>query len=119
MPITEAMSSMESLMGNVVYSKAVQQISKDVVSGHQLSVSMNNTKLFPNMVIQMISVGEAAGALADMLTKIADYYEEEVSNIVDNLSNLLEPLIMVILGVIIGSLVIAMYLPIFKLGSLV
>lgn len=118
MPITEAMRAMADIMGNAVYSKAVLQICNDITSGHQLNVSMTSTKLFPNMVIQMISVGEASGSLSDMLHKVADYYEEEVNYAVDNLSSLLEPLIMLILGVIIGSLVIAMYLPIFQLGSL-
>jgi type IV pilus assembly protein PilC len=118
-PIIEAMQLMENVMGNVVYSKAVIQICKDVASGNQLYVSMSNTKLFPNMVVQMISIGETSGALAEMLNKVADYYEEEVSSIVDNLSSLLEPLIMVVLGGIIGTFVVAMYLPIFKLGSIV
>jgi type IV pilus assembly protein PilC len=118
MPITDAMRSMAEIMGNVVYSKAILQICNDITSGHQLNTSMSTSKLFPNMVIQMISVGEASGSLSDMLHKVADYYEEEVNYAVDNLSSLLEPLIMLILGVIIGSLVIAMYLPIFQLGSL-
>lgn len=118
-PIIEAMQLMENIMGNLVYSKAVMQICKDVASGNQLYVSMNNTKLFPNMVVQMISIGETSGALAEMLNKVADYYEEEVNGIVDNLSSLLEPLIMVLLGGIIGTFVVAMYLPIFKLGSIV
>ncbi len=118
-PIIEAMQLMENVMGNLVYSKAVMQICKDVASGNQLYVSMNNTKLFPNMVVQMISIGETSGALAEMLNKVADYYEEEVNGIVDNLSSLLEPLIMVLLGGIIGTFVVAMYLPIFKLGSIV
>jgi type IV pilus assembly protein PilC len=118
MPITEAMRSMVDIMGNRVYSRAVAQICTDVTSGHQLNVSMTSSGLFPHMVIQMISVGEASGSLSPMLHKVADYYEEEVNYAVDNLSSLLEPLIMLLLGVIIGSLVIAMYLPIFKLGSL-
>jgi len=118
MPITEAMHSMVSIMGNMIYSEAILKICDDISSGHQLSASMGATKLFPNMVIQMIAVGEASGTLGEMLNKVAEYYEEEVNNIVDNLSSLLEPLIMVVLGVVIGSLIIAMYLPIFKLGSL-
>ncbi len=118
-PIIEAMKLMENIMGNLLYSKAVIQICKDVASGNQLYVSMNNTKLFPNMVVQMISIGETSGALAEMLNKVADYYEEEVNGIVDNLSSLLEPLIMVVLGGIIGTFVVAMYLAIFKLGSIV
>jgi type IV pilus assembly protein PilC len=119
MPITDALKSMANIMGNSIYCDAMNQIRENVISGHALNVSMSATKLFPNMVIQMISVGEASGALGQMLNKIADYYEEEVANIVDNLSSLLEPLIMLILGVLIGGLVIAMYLPIFKLGTLV
>ena len=118
MPITEALRSMTGIMGNKIYSEAIKKIADDVTSGHQLNVSMSASGLFPNMVIQMISVGEVSGNLGEMLQKIAEYYEEEVNNIVDNLSSLLEPLIMLVLGVVVGGLVIAMYLPIFKLGSL-
>jgi len=118
MPIIEAMRSMADVMGNKLYSNAVLVICDEVVSGNQLNTAMSGTKLFPNMVIQMISVGEASGALSDMLKKIADYYEDEVNGLVDNLSSLLEPLIMAVLGVVIGSFIIAMYLPIFKMGSL-
>lgn len=118
MPITEAMRSMAPVMGNRVYTKAVLHICDEVVSGNQLSNSMRSTNLFPNMAIQMIAVGEAAGTLSTMLAKVADYYEEEVNAIVDNLSSLLEPLIMLVLGIVVGSFVVAMYLPIFKLGSL-
>ncbi|HVY53391.1 MAG TPA: type II secretion system F family protein [Gammaproteobacteria bacterium] len=118
-PIIEAMKLLENIMGSHVYSKAVVQICKDVASGNQLYVSMNHTKLFPSMVVQMISIGETSGSLAEMLNKVADYYEEEVNAIVDNLSSLLEPLIMVLLGGVIGTFVVAMYLPIFKLGSIV
>jgi type IV pilus assembly protein PilC len=118
MPIVESMRSMSNIMGNRVYIKAIEQICNDVTSGRQLSASMNATKLFPNMVIQMIAVGEASGSLAEMLNKVADYYEDEVSSIVDNLSNLLEPIIMAVLGVIIGGFVVAMYLPIFRMGSI-
>lgn len=118
MPIVESMRSMSLIMGNRIYSKAVLDICNEVVNGKQLSVAMENTKLFPNMAIQMISVGEASGSLSEMLNKVADYYEEEVNAIVDNLSSLLEPVIMVVLGVIVGTFVVAMYLPIFKIGSL-
>lgn len=118
MPIVESMKSMAPVMGNSIYVKAVLKMCDDVNSGHTLSSSMAATKLFPTMVVQMISVGEASGRLSDMLNKVADYYEEEVNSIVDNLSTLLEPLIMAILGVIVGTFVVAMYLPIFKLGSL-
>jgi type IV pilus assembly protein PilC len=119
MPIIESMKSMSGIMGNVIYGEAISKIADDIASGHQLSAAMSATNLFPTLVIQMISVGEASGTLGDMLTRVAEYYEEEVNNIVDNLSSLLEPLIMAVLGVIIGSLIIAMYLPIFKLGSIV
>ncbi len=118
MPIVESMKAMAPVMGNSVYSKGIMQISDEVASGHPLAASMVSTKLFPTMATQMIGVGEASGALSDMLHKVADYYEEEVNTIVDNLSNLLEPLIMIVLGVVIGGFVIAMYLPIFKMGSL-
>lgn len=118
MPIVESMKSMALIMGNRIYSKAVLDICNDVVNGKQLSVAIESTGLFPNMAVQMIAVGEASGALSDMLNKVADYYEEEVNVIVDNLSSLLEPIIMVVLGVIVGTFVVAMYLPIFKIGSL-
>jgi type IV pilus assembly protein PilC len=118
MPIVEGMKSVVDILGNSLYIRAVQQVSNEVMSGNQLYVSMGATKLFPNMVIQMISIGETSGSLAEMLNKVADYYEEDVNSVVDNLSSLLEPLIMAVLGVIIGSFVIAMYLPIFKIGSL-
>jgi len=93
-------------------------MSEDINAGHTLSATMVSTKLFPNMVVQMIAVGEVSGRLSDMLNKVADYYEEEVNTIVDNLSSLLEPMIMVVLGVIVGCFMVAMYLPIFRLGSL-
>lgn len=118
MPIVESMTSMAAVMGNRAYSKAILQICDDIVSGNQLSASMRATNMFPNMAIQMIAVGEASGTLSTMLNKVADYYEEEVNATVDNLSSLLEPVIMLVLGVIVGGFVIAMYLPIFKLGSL-
>lgn len=118
MPITDALKSMQDIVGNRIYGDAIQKVYSDVVNGNQLSVSMAKTNLFPNMAIQMISVGEASGSLGAMLNRIADYYEDDVNNIVDNLSSLLEPLIMAVLGVIIGGFVIAMYLPIFKLGGL-
>lgn len=118
MPIVESMKAMAMIMGNKIYKKAILDICNDVVNGKQLSYAMESTKLFPNMAIQMISVGEASGSLAEMLNKVADYYEEEVNSIVDNLSSLLEPVIMVVLGVIVGGFVVAMYLPIFKIGSL-
>ena len=118
MPIVDSMKAMSLVMGNRIYSKAVLDVCNDVVNGKQLSDSMEATQLFPNMAIQMIAVGEASGSLAQMLNKVADYYEEEVNNIVENLSSLLEPVIMVVLGLIVGTFVVAMYLPIFKIGSL-
>lgn len=118
MPIVESMKSMAPIMGNSVYEDAILKMCDDINSGHTLSSSMISTKLFPNMVIQMISVGEASGRLSDMLNKVADFYEDEVNNIVDNLSSLLEPLIMIVLGVVVGGFIVAMYLPIFRIGSL-
>lgn len=118
LPIVEAMKSIAPIMENSIYKKAIMQVCDDVASGSSLTASMSNTQLFPSMAIQMISVGEAAGSLSEMLNKIAQHYEEEVNAIVDNLSSLLEPIIMLILGVIVGTFVIAMYLPIFKMGSL-
>ena len=91
----------------------------EVATGQRLQVAMENTDLFPNMVVQMIAVGEESGSLDDMSGKVADFYEEDVDNAVDNLSSLLEPMIMAILGVLVGGLVVAMYLPIFKLGAVV
>jgi type IV pilus assembly protein PilC len=117
-PMVDSMKPLAQIMGNRVYSKAVLKICDDVISGHQLSESMISTHLFPHVAVQMVSVGEASGKLSEMLHHVADYYEEEVDTIVENLSSLLEPLIMVVIGVIVGSFVIAMYLPIFKLGSL-
>lgn len=119
MPIVEAMKSMADIMDNRIYRKATLKICNDVVNGYQLNVAMQTSKLFPNMAIQMIAIGEAAGSLGDMLNKVADYYEEDVNYMVDNLSSLMEPMIMVFLGLIIGSFVVAMYLPIFKIGSIV
>lgn len=119
MPILDSMRSMADIMDNRVYSKAIGKICTDLVNGQQLNIAMQNTKLFPSMTVQMIAIGEASGSLADMLNKVADYYEEDVNFLVDNLSSLMEPLIMVLLGLIIGSFVVAMYLPIFKLGSIV
>lgn len=116
-PIIDALSSVSGVVGNRVYAKAIEQIKEDVMSGQQLHMSMATTNLFPNMVVQMVAVGEESGSTEEMLEKIAVYFEEDVDTAVDSLQSLLEPLIMVILGVLIGGLVIAMYLPIFKLGS--
>jgi len=118
-PLVEAMESVAGATGNQVYSETVLRIRDDVATGRQLNAAMRDSPLFPAMVVQMVAIGEEAGSLDDMLGKVADFYEEEVDNAVDSLSSLLEPLIMAILGVLVGGLVIAMYLPIFKLGSVV
>jgi type IV pilus assembly protein PilC len=118
-PLVEALGSVAGATGNVVYEDAVLSMRDEVATGQRLQRAMENTELFPNMVNQMIAVGEEAGALDDMSAKIADFYEEEVDNAVDSMSSLLEPLIMAILGVLVGGLVIAMYLPIFQMGSVV
>jgi len=118
-PLVEAMESVAGATGNIVYEKATLAIRDEVATGTRLQRAMENTGLFPNMVIQMIAVGEEAGALDQMSGKVATFYEAEVDNAVDSMSSLLEPLIMAILGVLVGGLVIAMYLPIFKLGAVV
>ncbi len=118
-PLVEALESVSGATGNVVYGEAVLRMREDVATGQSLQLSMQQQTLFPHMVIQMVAIGEESGSLDNMLGKVADFYEEEVDNAVDALSSLLEPLIMVILGVLIGSLVIAMYLPIFQLGAAV
>jgi type IV pilus assembly protein PilC len=118
-PLVEALQSVAGATGNIVYEKAVLQMKDEVATGQRLQRAMENTDLFPNMVIQMIAVGEESGSLDDMSAKVADFYEADVDNAVDSMSSLLEPLIMAILGVLVGGLVIAMYLPIFKLGSVV
>ncbi|MCF7968517.1 MAG: type II secretion system F family protein [Methylococcaceae bacterium] len=118
-PLVEALESVSGATGNFVYANAVLQMREDVSSGSQLQQCMRQTALFPNMVVQMVAIGEEAGSLDNMLAKVADFYEEEVDNAVDSLSSLIEPMIMAILGVVVGGLVIAMYLPIFKLGSVV
>jgi type IV pilus assembly protein PilC len=118
-PLVEALESVAGATGNIVYEDAVMRMRDEVATGQRLQRAMDNTGLFPNMVIQMIAVGEEAGALDEMSGKVASFYEEEVDNAVDSMSSLLEPLIMAILGVLVGGLVIAMYLPIFKLGAVV
>ncbi len=105
--------------GNYVYLMATKVIQKEVSTGSSLTVSMQNTAIFPNMVIQMVSIGEESGALDSMLSKVADFYEAEVDDAVEALSSLMEPMIMVVLGTLIGGMVIAMYLPIFKMGQAV
>ncbi|MFC0676966.1 type II secretion system F family protein [Lysobacter korlensis] len=118
-PLVEALDTVAGATGSTVYEKAVKRIRDDVSVGYQVNVAMKQVNLFPHMVVQMTAIGEEAGALDTMLFKVAEFYEQEVNNAVDALSSLLEPMIMVVLGVLIGGLVIGMYLPIFKLGAVV
>ena len=118
-PLVEGMATVAGASGNIVYEAAILKIRDNVASGMSLQASMRQTGLFSNMVVQMVAIGEEAGSLDAMLGKVADYYEQEVDDAVDGLSSLLEPIIMVVLGVLIGGLVVAMYLPIFKLGAVV
>jgi type IV pilus assembly protein PilC len=118
-PLVEALDSVGGASGNHLYLMATRKIQQEVSSGTSLTVSMQNSKVFPNMVIQMAAIGEESGSLDGMLSKSADIFEREVDDAVESLSSLLEPLIMVFLGVIIGGLVVAMYMPIFKLGQVV
>ena len=118
-PLVEALDSVAGATGNIVYEDGVKQMRDEVATGQRLQQSMENSDLFPNMVIQMVAVGEESGSLDQMSAKVADFYEEDVDNAVDNLSSMLEPLIMAFLGIMVGGLVIAMYLPIFKLGEVV
>jgi len=118
-PLVEALDSVAGATGNIVYTNAVRRMREDVATGQSLQLSMRQRDLFPHMVIQMTAIGEESGALDDMLGKVADFYEEEVDNAVDALSSLLEPLIMVVIGTLVGGLVVAMYLPIFKLAAVV
>lgn len=118
-PLVDALDSVAGATGNVVFRNAVNRIKNDVSSGSQLNFSMRNTGIFPTMAVQMTAIGEEAGSLDEMLDKTASYYEAEVDNAVDNLTTLMEPLIMSVLGVLVGGLIIAMYLPIFQLGSVV
>lgn len=118
-PLVEAMTSVAGAVGNVVFKEGVLVIKDEVATGTQLNVAMKNSQLFPNMVVQMTAIGEEAGSMDSMLAKVADFYEEEVDNAVEGLSSLLEPIIMAFLGVVIGGLVVAMYLPIFQMGKIV
>ena len=118
-PLVEALNSTAGAAGNSVYAKAIRRIRDDVTTGNTLYTSIKSTGLFPNMLLQMVSIGEESGALDDMLDKVATHYEEAVDNAVDSLSSLMEPLIMSVLGVLVGGLMIAMYLPIFMLGSVI
>lgn len=118
-PLVEALDSVAGASGNRVYYDATKKIQSEISTGTSLTVAMQNSEVFPNMMLQMAAIGEESGALDSMLGKVADFYEEEVDDAVEGLSSLMEPIIMVVLGVLIGGLVVAMYLPIFKLGSVV
>lgn len=118
-PLIDALDSTAGATNNVVFYNATQKIKEDVATGQQLQFSMRSTNLFPSMAIQMVGIGEEAGSLEEMLEKVATHYEHEVDNAVDGLTSLMEPLIMSVLGVLVGGLVIAMYLPIFQMGSVV
>lgn len=118
-PLVESLDSVGGAAGNFVYKEGTKQIQGEVSTGTSLTSAMQNTNLFPNMVNQMVAIGEESGSLDSMLGKVADFFEAEVDDAVEGLSSLMEPLIMVVLGVLIGGMVIAMYLPIFKLGSVV
>jgi type IV pilus assembly protein PilC len=117
-PLVEALESVGGAAGNNVYKTGTKAIQSEVSTGTSLTVSMQNTNLFPNMVTQMVAIGEESGSLDSMLSKVADFFEEEVDTAVEGLSALMEPVIMVILGVLIGGMVVALYLPIFKMGSI-
>ena len=116
-PLVDALDSVSGAAGNIVYQEAINRIKDDVSSGIQLNTSMKSQDIFPNMVIQMVAIGEESGALDGMLDKAATYYEEMVDNAVEGLTSLMEPMIMAFLGVVIGGLIIAMYLPIFGMGD--
>lgn len=118
-PLIEVLESVAGATGNFVYGSAIMGMRDEVSTGTQLQTAILRTHQFPNMVIQMVAIGEESGSLESMLGKLADFYEEDVDNAVDSLSTLIEPIIMTVLGLVVGGLVIAMYLPIFKLGSVV
>ncbi len=118
-PLVESLDSVGGAAGNHIYKQATKQIQSEVSTGTSLTVSMQNVNLFPNMVTQMVAIGEESGALDSMLSKVADFFEAEVDDAVDAMSSLMEPIIMVVLGTLIGGMVVAMYLPIFKLGAVV
>ncbi|MCU1718125.1 type II secretion system F family protein [Pseudomonas sp. 5P_3.1_Bac2] len=118
-PLVDALQSVEGAAGNVVFREAIAKVRNDVSSGTQLNFSMRTTGVFPTMAVQMTAIGEESGSLDEMLDKTAEYYEAAVDNSVDNLTTLMEPMIMAVLGVLVGGLIVAMYLPIFQLGSVV
>jgi type IV pilus assembly protein PilC len=118
-PLVESLDSVGGAAGNFVYKVATKQIQSEVSTGTSLTSAMQNVNLFPNMVTQMVAIGEESGALDSMLSKVADFFEQEVDDAVEAMSSLMEPMIMVVLGTLIGGMVVAMYLPIFKLGAVV
>jgi type IV pilus assembly protein PilC len=118
-PLIDALESAAGAAGNAVFRDAILEVRAEVTSGMQMNLAMRNCSIFPDMVIQMVAIGEESGAVDDMLSKVANVYEAEVDNAVDNLTALLEPMIMAVLGVVIGGLIIAMYLPIFQIGMVV
>jgi len=118
-PLVDALDSVAGATGNVVFRSATMKVKNDVSSGMQLNFSMRTTGTFPTMAVQMTAIGEESGSLDEMLAKVATFYEDEVDNMVDGLTSLMEPMIMAVLGVLVGGLIIAMYLPIFQLGSVV
>ena len=118
-PLVEALESVAGACGNIIYAEAVLKMREEVATGERLQFAMSQADLFPHMVQQMVAIGEESGSMDAMLAKVADFYEEEVDNLIDNLSSLMEPIIMVILGILVGGLIVAMYLPIFKMGAAV
>jgi len=118
-PLVDALQSVAGSCGNIIYAEAVLKMREDVATGQRLQYAMQQVNLFPHMVQQMVAIGEESGSIDAMLSKVADFYEEEVDNLIDNLSSLMEPIIMVILGILVGGLIVAMYLPIFKMGAAV
>src|SRR5690606_8331471 len=118
-PLVDALDSVAGATGNIVFKSAVLKVKQDVSTGMQLNFSMRTTGVFPAMALQMTAIGEESGSLDGMLDKVATFYEAEVDNMVDGLTALMEPMIMAVLGVLVGGLIIAMYLPIFQLGAVV
>ncbi|MGZ4969979.1 MAG: type II secretion system F family protein [Methylobacter sp.] len=116
-PLVEALESVAGACGNIIYTEAVLKMREEVATGQRLQFAMQQADLWPNMVVQMVAIGEESGSMDSMLLKVADFFDEEVDNLVDNLSSLMEPFIMAILGILVGGLIVAMYLPIFKMGA--
>jgi type IV pilus assembly protein PilC len=116
-PLVEALDTVAGATGSIIYDEATARVRDDVAVGYALNLAMKQVNLFPPMVVQMVGIGEESGALDSMLFKVAEYHEQEVNNAVDSLTSLMEPFIIVVLGVLVGGMVIAMYLPIFRLGA--